>query len=175
MGFIKDFFTKRPKVEEQPVTPPRPRPSVAPKNKKGIQYDPGLVDNLKNDHSHLVKLYGQIWEQGFQANNPKKLSALILQFKRDFQAHLLKENVKFYVYLEQNLSNDSTSMELVRDFRTEMNDIAQAVVKFCKKYSKPLPMAQLNVHFPDDYQQVGEVLTHRVSLEENELYTLYQP
>lgn len=175
MGFIKDFFTKRPKVENNPTPPPRSKPSVAPKQKKGIQYDPGLVDNLKNDHSHLVTLYGQIWELGFEANNPEKLASLVTQFKRDFQAHLLKENVKFYVYLEQNLSNDSTSMDLVRDFRTEMNDIAHAVVNFCKKYSKAVPMNILKNHFPSDYEQVGEVLTHRVSLEENELYTLYQP
>jgi len=174
MGFIKDFFTKRPKVEQEPVSPPRPKPSAAP-NKKGIQFDPGLVDNLKNDHSHLVTLFGQMWELGYQANNPQKLADLVTQFKRDFQAHLLKENVKFYVYLEQNLSDDSTSMELVRDFRTEMNDIAHAVVKFCKRYSKPHDMKILQKHFPNDYQQVGEVLTHRVSLEENELYTLYQP
>lgn len=173
MGFIKNFFSGRPQPEEQTVSPPRPQPSVASR-KKGIQYDPSLVDNLKNDHNNLVNLFGQIWEQGFQANNPKKLAALITQFKRDFQAHLLKENVKFYVYLEQNLSDDPTSMELVRDFRTEMNDIAHAVVNFCKKYSTPITTNQLKQSFPEDYQTVGEVLTHRVSLEENELYTLYQ-
>lgn len=174
MGFIKDFFTKRPKAEQQPMSPPQTKPSVAPR-KKGIQYDPALVDNLKNDHTHLVTLFGQIWELGYQANNPRKLASLVSQFKRDFQAHLLKENVKFYVYLEQNLSNDVTSMELVRDFRNEMNDIAHAVVKFCKRYSQPIKMQVLQKHFPEEYQQVGEVLTHRVSLEENELYTLYQP
>ncbi|MBV35025.1 MAG: hypothetical protein CMP47_06140 [Rickettsiales bacterium] len=174
MGFIKDFFTKRPQVQQK-TAPPPPRQSNAAPTKKGIQFDPALVDNLKNDHSHLVTLFGQMWELGYQANNPHKLAELVTQFKRDFQAHLLKENVKFYVYLEQNLTDDASSMQLVKDFRNEMNDIAQAVIKFCKRYSKPIKMSVLQEHFPQEYQQVGEVLTHRVSLEENELYTLYTP
>lgn len=173
MGFIKDFFTKRPQAQPKPAPPPKH--TNTPPTKKGIQFDPTLVDNLKNDHSHLVALFGQMWELGYQANNPHKLAELVTQFKRDFQAHLLKENVKFYVYLEQNLTDGKSSMQLVKDFRNEMNDIAQAVIKFCKRYSKPIEISLLQKHFPQEYQQVGEVLTHRVSLEENELYPLYTP
>ncbi|WP_018623526.1 hemerythrin domain-containing protein [Kangiella aquimarina] len=175
-GFIKNFFRDRPEnIDTREPNPIQEVDFTKKRNHYGISYDPHLIDNLKGDHNHLVALYGRIWTEGFEANNREKLADLVTQFKRDFQAHLLKENVKFYVYLEQKLSDDSSSMDLVKDFRSEMNDIAQAVIRFCKTYSKPIITAEQKESFKKDFETVGKVLTHRVSLEENELYTLYQP
>lgn len=173
-GFIRDFFKGRPEpVDTRPPNPIKEVELNQPRKASSIAYDPDLINNLKDDHNHLVSLYGRMWTEGFEANDREKLAYLVTQFKRDFQAHLLKENVKFYVYLEQNLAEDPTTMELVRDFRSEMNDIANAVIRFCKAYGKPIITAEQKINFKKDYETVGKVLTHRVSLEENELYTLY--
>jgi regulator of sigma D len=167
-SFIGNFFKGR---KEQPEAE---RPVIRPAATTGIKYDPSLIKDLKDDHSDLVALYGEIWSEGYQKQDYSKMATSIAHFKSDFQAHLLSENVKFYVYLEQALANDPHNLALVKEFRTDMNDIANAVVKFCKTYQGDFSASKLE-KFKSDYQAVGEVLTRRVSLEEKSLYVLYQP
>jgi hypothetical protein len=171
LNFIGNYFKQ--KKERAPKSP-----SVVvnhpSRNQYTINYDPHLISELESDHGRLVELYGRIWSEGFEVNDYAKTASLINQFKSDFQAHLLTENVKFYVYLEQSLSKDKHNLDIVREFRTDMNDIANAAVKFCKKYSGNFNIALIQ-QFKEDYTAVGEVLTRRVSLEEKSLYVLYQP
>ncbi len=173
-AFISDFFKGRPKEEEQPKLSQVKRNSEAQKERT-INYDPALIDTLKKDHSKLVSLYGQMWKEGFEKKDYKRLSSIIAEFKAGFQSHLLKENVKFYVYLEQSLSDDLHTLQVVKDFRSDMNDIANAVIQFCKKYQHQAYTLEMEQEFERDYVKIGEVLTRRVSMEENELYLLYQP
>ncbi|MGX5172850.1 hemerythrin domain-containing protein [Aliikangiella sp. IMCC44653] len=170
--FIGNFFKNRPE-KAAPSASPAPQ-IIPPKSATTIKYDPNLMQELESDHSKLVNLYSRIWSEGYEKKDFAAMSRLIAQFKSDFQAHLLTENVKFYVYLEQTLANDKHNLNIVKEFRTDMNDIANAVVKFCKTYQGDLT-PELVVKFKSDYTAVGEVLTRRVSLEEKSLYVLYQP
>ncbi|MCA0899151.1 hemerythrin domain-containing protein [Microbulbifer agarilyticus] len=143
--------------------------------RRTIKYDPSLILSLKNDHHELVNIFQRIWSEGFEKQNFRQLSELLSIFKSTFQAHLIKENVSFYVYLEQSLVNDRHTLQIVKDFRTDMNDIANAVIQFCKRYSRGTLSREELIRFKSDYEQIGEALTRRVSLEEKELYTLYNP
>ncbi|QIL91721.1 hemerythrin domain-containing protein [Microbulbifer sp. SH-1] len=140
-----------------------------------ISYDPTLIMALKSDHHELIRIYQQIWSEGYERQDFRKIAELLKAFKSTFQAHLIKENVSFYVYLEQSLTNDSHTLQIVKDFRTDMNDIANAVVQFCKRYSRDVFSREMLLDFKRDYEKIGEALTRRVSLEERELYTLYHP
>ena len=144
-------------------------------SRRTIKYDPSLILALKNDHHELVNIFHRIWSEGFERQNFRKLSELLGVFKSTFQAHLIKENVSFYVYLEQSLNDDRHTLQIVKDFRTDMNDIANAVVQFCKRYSREVFTRDDLIRFKSDYEKIGEALTRRVSLEEKELYTLYNP
>ncbi|ROS05480.1 hypothetical protein EDC56_1010 [Sinobacterium caligoides] len=167
-SFISDYFKN--KRDKQP---PQETTSPAPSQSKSIQYDPNLINELERDHADLVTLFGRIWQEGFEQKDYLKTASLIREFKSQFQAHLLTENVKFYVYLEQSLSNDPYNLKIVKEFRYDMNNIATAAVKFCKKYQGHFNADRI-VEFEGDYGAVGEVLTRRVSLEEKSLYVLYQ-
>jgi regulator of sigma D len=173
-AFITDFLRGRPKEESQRNAQTVSQNKVH-SNQRTITYDPSLIDTLKKDHSKLVTIYSNMWKEGFEKRDYKKLASLIAEFKAGFQSHLLKENVKFYVYLEQSLAGDLHTLQVVKDFRTDMNDIANAVIQFCKKYSHQAFTTEMEQEFERDYIKVGEVLTRRVSMEENELYLLYQP
>lgn len=140
-----------------------------------INYDPSLINGLTKDHHHLVDIFQRIWSEGYERHDYPRLAQLLTEFKSGFQAHLIKENVRFYVYLEQSLAGDTHTLQIVRDFRTDMNEIATAVVQFCKRYTREAFTMEMVRDFPGDYQKIGEALTRRVSLEEKELYTLYQP
>ena len=170
-GFIGNYFKNKQAQKPAPIPTPVQRRT---RSKHTINYDPNLIQELEDDHGALVELFGRIWSEGFETKNYVKTASLISQFKSDFQAHLLTENVKFYVYLEQSLAEDPHNYAIVKEFRADMNEIANAAVKFCKKYQCDFSPALVK-QFKDDYQQVGEVLTRRVSLEEKSLYILYQP
>ncbi|WP_078086042.1 hemerythrin domain-containing protein [Microbulbifer mangrovi] len=150
------------------------RDSHSPGQGRSISFDPNLIHNLKSDHKELIQIYQRIWSEGYEMQDFRKISELLKVFKSTFQAHLIKENVSFYVYLEQSLSNDSHTLQIVKDFRTDMNDIANAVVQFCKRYSREVFTGKMLMDFKQDYEKIGEALTRRVSLEERELYTLYR-
>ncbi len=140
---------------------------------KGVQYDSGLIQNLERDHEMLVEIFGKIWSEGYEKSDFDTLCLHLSEFKSLFQSHLLKENVKFYVYLEQSLRRDTHSLSIVKEFRKDMNDIANAVIAFCKKYDKPEYTEVAHESFKADYQGIGQALVRRVQLEERDLYSLY--
>lgn len=148
--------------------------TVSPTPGKPIQYDTELVPTLKSDHNRIIHLYGSI---GLKLNNRKfyELQDELLVFKTHLQGHLLVENVRFYNYLEQKLADDPLNYELMRDFRREMNHIAQAVVNYVKKYRSCRFTDSVVEEFTKEYQKVGQLLQERVNREESGLYVLYTP
>lgn len=169
-GFISDFFSGRDSSQKE-----APKLAEAPKaGANTIAYDPNLIASLEADHSRLVELYGKMWDEGFEKKNFVKLARILGEFKSLFQGHLLKENVRFYVYLEQSLGNDKHTLAVVKEFRSDMNDIANAVIGFCKRYGKSQFTPAMELQFKKDYTAIGEALTRRVQSEERDLYSLYQ-
>ncbi len=168
-GFISDFFSGRDNQKEVPKLAEAPKAGA-----NSIAYDPNLIAALEADHSKLVELYGKMWDEGFEKKNYVKLARILGEFKSLFQGHLLKENVRFYVYLEQSLGNDKHTLAVVKEFRSDMNDIANAVIGFCKRYGKPQFTPAMELQFKKDYTAIGEALTRRVQSEERDLYSLYQ-
>ncbi len=180
--FVGSFFKGRPSKKKQALEAERAaeRKMAQMKRaktaaKKGVSYDERLIENLESDHEMLVDIFSKIWRDGYEASNYKALSNLLSEFKTLFQSHLLKENVKFYAYLEQSMKDDSHSLGVVREFRKDMNDIANAVITFCKTYDKPEYTKVNQDSFKEDYQAIGQALVRRVQLEERDLYSLYAP
>lgn len=171
-NFISDLFRGDSDAGDERYTR---SPQAGAKSNRTIGYDPTLVNSLKKDHHALVDIFQRIWSEGYERQDYHRLAELLTQFKSSFQAHLIKENVRFYVYLEQTLTDDVHTLQIVKDFRADMNEIANAVVQFCKRYTHEAYTAEMIRDFKRDYQKIGEALTRRVSLEEQELYTLYQP
>jgi hypothetical protein len=171
-SFITDLFRVQPQTDDVRYT--RSTYSGTGQNRT-ISYDPTLINGLKKDHSGLVNIYQRLWSEGYERQDFRQLAHLLTLFKSNFQAHLIKENVRFYVYLEQSLVDDVHTLQIVKDFRADMNEIASAVVHFCKRYTHEAFSEEMIRDFKRDYQQIGEALTRRVGLEEQELYTLYQP
>ncbi len=144
----------------------------APAPGTDIRYDPKLVDHLKDEHQQLLALYTEIktlFENGDYSTVSKKLG----EFSSGLQAHLLTENVRLYIYLNYMFTNDETNMELIRNFRREMDGIARVAMNFLKKYEAIGVDEDLANHFAKDFATIGEVLGKRIEKEETTLYPLY--
>ena len=174
---IYNFLVDRKPSNEAEIVPINTNVVIGQKsaNSSGISFKPTLVSDLKNDHVRLVTLFGQMWDDCFAKGNYEKLGDVLETFKYEFQTHILKENVNFYAYLEQALNEDPHSLTVIREFRRDMNDIANTVIKFCKKYKSEFFSSDLKKEFQRDYSAIGEALTKRVTLEERDLYPMYQP
>jgi hypothetical protein len=174
--FVGKFFKGRPEKQKttsrQAVNDLKQRKKTNTRS-KGVAYDSGLIENLVHDHESLVEIFGKIWSEGYEKSDFYSVSGHLREFKSLFQSHLLKENVKFYAYLEQAMKTDSHSLSVVREFRKDMNDIANAVIGFCKKYDEPEYTKSAHESFKVDYQGIGQALVRRVQLEERDLYSLY--
>ncbi|RBP51351.1 hemerythrin domain-containing protein [Arenicella xantha] len=176
--FVGKFFKGRPDKKQQIAAANQRATALkqkAAKQSRGIGFDAGLIDNLEKDHEQLVEIFGKIWKDGFEAGNFEVLTTSLSEFKTLFQSHLLKENVKFYAYLEQSMRQDPHSLSVVREFRRDMNDIANAVISFCRKYERPEYTKVAKESFKKEYQGIGQALVRRVQLEERDLYSLYAP
>ena len=150
---------------------PAPTP-VTSKPDAGIPYDGQLIAMLKQDHVQLVNQFTSLMPL-LRNHDVRNFRSRLQAFKTEFQGHIIKENVKFYVYLEQSLAKDETNLELIRDFRREMNSISRSVVHFCNRYMDD-PMSPLTIQkFAQESNEIAEALLRRIEREERDLYPLY--
>lgn len=166
------FFKKKAKQENTPSEPEKKTTYTAPGTE--IHYSPDLIGTLQQDHKNLLALYGDI-ANAFKEQKYKDVSSMLNELKSGLNAHLLKENVRLYIYLDRSLSNDTISSELIRGFRKEMDDIAKVALKFLQKYETIGVDEDLASHFASDFETIGKVLVERIKKEEETLYPLYMP
>lgn len=139
-----------------------------------VQYDPKLVNQLKLEHQTLLNTYKEI-QDAYKAKDLKKVAAGLGKFRVYLTGHLLKENVRFYIYLEGLLVGDSASISIIRQFRQEMDSIGKAVLDFLDKYRSILDNPLLINSFGTDLEAIGSVLAQRIVNEEETLYPMYMP
>jgi len=140
-----------------------------------IRYDPKLVSELKSEHGKLISLFSEI-STITDKRDSELLTTKLNQFGSSLRGHILKENVRLYVYLKSSLQANEDSLTIMQGFSQEMSQIGRAVTDFLHKYSNVSQWddAQWAV-FERDLKGVGQVLTKRIDTEENTLYPLYMP
>ena len=166
------FGKKNPAPAPAPAPVPSAPAAVAPGTH--IAYHPQLVGELIQEHGNLLACFNaivQVFENGDLAATCRELE----RFRGNLLAHLLKENVRFYIYLEHALAGDATSHALVHQFRHEMDGIGKVVLAFLGKYAELAKNPALADSFRGELGGIGEVLIQRIRNEEDNLYPLYLP
>lgn len=139
-----------------------------------IHHDPRLITALKEDHRLLLDIYKAI-DAARAEGNLLTVQTRLGQFRMVLQDHLLKENIRLYVYLEHVLKSDAVSHQLMHDFRHEMDDIGKVVVGFLTRYREIGIHPELAGDFSRDFAAIGEALVGRIRREEETLYPMYAP
>lgn len=173
-----DFLFRKGKSAEASPAAVAPPPASATPEKAApgtaIRFHPELVAELKHDHQVLLTLFASI-QSAFKEGRLQAVVEHLEAFRTSIQSHLLKENVRLYIYLEHQLAGDETSHQLIHDFRHEMDGIGKAVVAFLAKYKDLSVDGNLVASFGRDLEAVGKVLVDRIQREEETLYPLYAP
>ncbi len=173
--FLFDLLFGKKKDESPSVAGTAPRTlSALSANAPGtkIHHDPRLIEALKEDHRLLLEIFAAI-DGARQQGDLMVVQTRLNQFRIVLQDHLLKENVRLYVFLEHQLVNDPTSHQLMHGFRHEMDDIGRAVVGFLTRYKEIGLHPELAAAFATDLDAIGEALVARIQREEDTLYPMY--
>ena len=139
-----------------------------------IRYNPNLISKLEGDHQSLLEIFGEISTALSATDFPLVLEKL-KEFKRGFLDHILVENVSLYVYMKSSLNEDEGNIDLVQEFRSEMDGIGKAVRAFLLKYETIGVDKSVAPSFAEELGGIGEALVARIQREEGTLYPLYQP
>jgi hypothetical protein len=150
----------------------QPQAAIAPGTR--IHHDPRLIEALKEDHQLLLEIFGAIGQARLQGDL-MTVQTRLNQFRVVLRDHLLKENVRLYVYLEHLLAGDTISHQLIHEFRHEMDDIGRAVIGFLSQYKEIGLHPELAGKFAADLAGIGEALVARIRREEDTLYPMYMP
>lgn len=171
--FLFDLLFGRGKKEES-VAAPKTNviPGIKPAPAVGLAFDPNLIARFKDDHALLLEIYKSIADAR-AAGNLQLVQERLNQFRIVLQEHLLKENVRLYVYLEHQAKNDPLRHETIHGFRREMDGIGRVVVAFLTKYKDIGTMPALEAEFETDLAAIGSALTSRIAREEGTLYPMY--
>lgn len=173
MEAIRNLFRREDRSQEQSVDPASIRINYS-RTPRSIQYDSQLVPQLQEDHRELLETYARV-DALLGKGRFNEIPEALDQFKRRLEGHLLTENVRFYNYVEQQLADDSVNIDIIRDFRREMNGIARTVSRFLKKYMASGVGAWNFNTFRKEYRAIGDALHDRIEREERDLYALYTP
>jgi iron-sulfur cluster repair protein YtfE (RIC family) len=138
----------------------------------GISFDPQLINKLEDDHQELIEIFTEI-KAAASVGHFRRIPTKLSEFKNALQEHIALENVRLYVFIQQNYAQNEDVSDFVNGLRAEMNGIARAAVKFAEKYTKTPPDAATSSNFIFGLDEIGAVLVKRVQLEETRLYSLY--
>lgn len=138
-----------------------------------IPYDAQLIPQLKDDHRKLVTLFSGFVKSGQILDNGK-MHKQLGQFKDLFNAHLLLEYTKLYIYMDYTFRDIKENHELILEFRQEMNLIGKTVRAFCQKWMAQSVTMENMGEFKSETDEIGKVLVHRISTEEERLYSIYE-
>ena len=128
-----------------------------------------LISLLIKDHQKLFELYTEL-HKSLESKNFEEIRLSIKHFVNAYHQHILLEDTKLYVALEEKYKDKKTILETIKVIEKDMNEITRSIKFFEKKYISLTP-DKLNSCI-EELNYIGEVLTRRVELEENRLYNL---
>lgn len=138
-----------------------------------IKYNPMLIDTLILEHKKLLQVYTDIL-QALSEQDFALASKKLTEFGQGLRAHLLREHIELYVYLEYMLADDSETFKEMHALRTEMDGISAKVMGFLHAHEDDKLNSTTMDSFKREFIKIGKVLTGRIKREEENLYTLYQ-
>lgn len=138
----------------------------------GIPFYENLISDLKDDHQQLDIIYNDVIAL-VEKNKIEKAAARLKDYGALLKSHLLTENMRLYIYLQQKVADDAVNTQLVRAFRKEMDGIAMPVLNFLDRYANSLAIKNSLLEFTQEFRKINDSVHERMQREEQTLYPLY--
>lgn len=170
-----------PPAPVRPAAPiaPTPAPAAdlplqpAPRETRGISYNPDLIRQYHEDHRQLLGLFARA-KQAAEAGHWPEVETTLTTFRTALTDHLLSESIRLYTYLKQQIAGDPDSMDMMKSFSSEMNSIGRVVMSFLDGQKDLGRSPAKQGAFLPVWTEIGRTLGDRIAREEKTLYPMYQ-
>ena len=164
-------FLKKKAIPSQPVNLKNKKRKNLIGNTQ-IAFEPGLIDSFIEEHKILISKFTKL-ELSVKTKQAKVVKEALSIFSKLLRAHLLKENLKLYVYLRHATSHDPSSSEVIIQYKKEMHEIGKTVHDFVTHYLSLNLNAEELKEMDDQLPHIKALLIQRITDEEETLYPLY--
>lgn len=140
-----------------------------------IPFEDDLIHDFEDEHKQLVKHFVAI-ETALAHTDITGIKRELGHFLKLLRSHLLKENLKLYVYLSHAVEHDPEMGATVAIYRKEMQGIGKTVITFANHYLEEVELDESMLDaFAEKLNAIKPILLDRIDNEENVLYPLYMP
>ncbi|MDM8545078.1 hemerythrin domain-containing protein [Candidatus Venteria ishoeyi] len=168
-----NWLKKKPTVSKPEEVSTEAKNTSSQSSRGLVKFHENLIDDLIVEHKELLNIYTAMLE-GLDTKAYGSVAQNLSDFSTLLHAHLLKEHVELYVYLEYSLQNDEQTFQHMHEIRTEMDHISSTVMGFLHTYQRDPVSAKNAEAFKKSLSEIGEVLVSRIKREESSLYPLYK-
>ncbi len=166
------FRKKLPEPESKIVNPriPKALPKKTSKLVGNVKYNSKLVGQLTSDMKKIMEGYAEILHI-LSNKDFSQIPQRLRQFTADLKAHIFREEIELYSYLEKIFASDEQTLENINKIKQEVDDIVEQIVNFMNHYEEL--DSDKSYIFKAEFEAVGEILNTRFSRKEEILYTMY--
>jgi len=137
------------------------------------EYNPSLINQLKNDHKKLFDIYSELHNIFTSNSDYKEIYNKLHQLKVMLSMHIGFEDTLLYSYLNNRYENDSNKLDFIANADKEMKSISVVALSFIEECSIPELYNKHRDKFKKELEMIGDVLVDRIEFEEDRLYPLY--
>lgn len=155
-----------------------PAPDIKPVTSKAngidIHYHPTLISEFSAEHQKLISQLTAT-EQALSQKNFRKLHDNLETFSINLGEHILKKNIKLYVYLQHTLKSRKETNSTINLFKRGMISIGRKTNAFLNRHEASVLNGEIKPAFASELKEIITALTKHTEKEECDLYPLYQP
>lgn len=173
MSFLKDILNKNIWNDQLEKDMESPFSSKKDKDDDSISFNNKLVKQLKKDHKLLFGILTSMVKY-VEVDNFEQAQNSLNLFSKRIAKHLEIEQIEMFVFLEYIAKNTTdTDKKLIKNFRNEIANIANAVSCFTNFYTNT-PLSEDNKQqFINEARAIITALMSHIEHEEIILYPLY--
>jgi len=132
------------------------------KNKKAVK-------KWEKDHLEIVSLAGNVIS-AYATNDEQKVRDALRILNKVTTEHLMNEDIEFYKMMRDQKRMTQQTERLIKDFKDSFSGVKLELINFLTNYSKNDSV--IDEDFFKKFNELVEIVSERISYEENNLYML---
>jgi hypothetical protein len=165
LALFMNWLTPGERTPQLTLAAATPAPSVA--------YSETLLDELKQDHRDLLRLFRTTVEMHGKKDCDNAWQGL-KRFVYVWRVHAQKENLQLYTYLRQCLDNDARSIAEINALRNDAVLIGRALSDCVARYEGMAWSIDMRQRFGEELGALDKTLAMRFMKEESDLFSMYR-
>jgi len=141
-----------------------------------IRFSQDLIEELVLQQSEIYSSHKELIV-AVRSHSMDIIESKMIQFKRDFQTHMVNKKVKLYAYLKNELDLSVTQAHIINKARLTGSEVSKTVNQFLGKYltnnALELSEDQLN-EFNDELKDLGVLMVASMREERDCVFPLYR-